>query len=79
MNEGFDENVINNNAPVRIPIWKKFCLTIEEAAQYFGIGENRIRQLIDNNKHAEYILQVGNRTKIKRTLFEDYVLTLASI
>lgn len=65
--------------PNKIPIWKKFCLSIEEAAEYFGIGENRIRQLIENNRHADYILQIGNRTKIKRTVFENYVLSLASI
>lgn len=63
----------------KIPIWEKFCLSIEEAAEYFGIGENRIRQLVENNKYADYILQIGNRTKIKRTVFENYVLSLASI
>ena len=65
--------------PNKIPIWEKFCLSIEEAAEYFGIGENRIRQLVENNKYADYILQIGNRTKIKRTVFENYVLSLASI
>lgn len=63
----------------KIPVWEKFCLSIEEAAEYFGIGENRIRQLVENNKYADYILQIGNRTKIKRTVFENYVLSLASI
>lgn len=79
MYEKNDENVKSNDFPGKIPIWRKFCLTIEEAAQYFGIGENRIRQIVDNNRHAEFVLQVGNRTKIKRTLFENYILTLASI
>lgn len=67
------------NYPNKIPIWEKFCLSIEEAAEYFGIGENRIRQLVENNKYADYILQIGNRTKIKRKVFENYVLSLASI
>lgn len=77
MNDKYNDNT--NLKLDKIPIWKKFCLSIEEAAQYFGIGENRIRQLIDNNRHADYVLQVGNRVKIKRPLFENYVLSLSSI
>ena len=25
-----------------VPIWEKYTLTIEEAAQYFQIGENKL-------------------------------------
>ena len=28
---------------VDVPIWEKYTLTIEEAAKYFRIGENKLR------------------------------------
>ena len=30
---------------VDMPIWEKYTLTIEEAAKYFRIGENKPRKL----------------------------------
>ena len=30
----------------KIPIWEKYMLTVDEAVQYFGIGEKKIRMLI---------------------------------
>lgn len=32
---------------VNVPIREKYTLTIEEAAQYFRIGENKLRKLRD--------------------------------
>ena len=29
-----------------VPIWEKYTLTIEEAAKYFRIGENKLRKYI---------------------------------
>ena len=29
----------------KIPIWEKYMLTVDEAVQYFGIGEKKIRML----------------------------------
>lgn len=63
----------------RIPVWEKLCLTVEEAAEYSAIGENRLRQLIDNNHNADFVLWVGNRARIKRKEFENYISQLASI
>ena len=51
----------------------RFCITIEEAAAYTLIGENRIRALIANNPGADYILRVGSVTRIKRKQFEEYL------
>lgn len=53
-----------------VPIVDKYALTIREAAAYFGIGEHRIRLLVDENKNANYLLWVGNRCLIKREMFE---------
>ena len=56
-----------------IPIWEKYTLTIREAAEYFHIGEKKMRQIVDENGDADFILMVGNRTMIKRKLFEEYI------
>jgi len=56
-----------------IPFWEKYTLTIEEAAQYFQIGETKLRRIIDENPDAEYVLLNGNRRQIKRHLFEKYI------
>lgn len=55
---------------VDIPIWEKFTLSIEEAASYFRIGENKLRQIINENRNADFILWNGNRPQIKRQKFE---------
>ncbi len=56
-----------------IPIWQKYTLTIEEAAQYFRIGENKLRRILAEDPNAVYILYNGNRIQIKRVLFEKFI------
>ena len=46
-----------------IPIWRKYTLSVEEAAMYFRIGENKLRSLINEDKNADYLLWNGNRFK----------------
>ena len=62
-----------------IPIWRKYTLSIEEAAAYFRIGEHKLRNLINENRNADYLLWNGNRVQIKRVKFEKYVDTLEAI
>lgn len=57
----------------QIPFWEQYTMSIEEAAQYFRIGENKIRKIVKENKDADFILWNGNRPQIKRTLFERYI------
>lgn len=56
-----------------VPIWERYTLTIEEAAEYFRIGRARLRQLVHENPDADFLLMVGNRMQIKRKLFEKYI------
>ena len=62
-----------------IPIWQKFTLTVEEAAVYFRIGENKLRQIMSENRNADFILWNGNRPQIKRQKFEDFINNLHNI
>lgn len=56
-----------------IPVSDKYALTINEAACYFSIGENKLRSMVDNDLNAKYLLFNGNRILIKRKLFEQYL------
>ena len=62
-----------------IPIWQKYTLSIEEAAEYFRIGQKRLWQMVADNPAADYILLNGNRVQIKRKFFEDYIDTAATV
>lgn len=69
----------DTSAEFQIPIWEKYTLSIEEAAEYFRIGENKLRNIISENKFADFILWNGNRAQIKRRLFEKYIDNLRFI
>ena len=56
-----------------VPIWEKYSLTVAEAATYFRIGENSIRDIIKENPDADFWFWNGNRKQIKRKLFEKYM------
>ena len=52
----------------KIPIWEKYMLTVDEAVQYFGIGEKKIRMLISEHLNSEccFTVQVGCKSLINR-------------
>ena len=56
-----------------IPYWEKYMLTLREAAEYFNIGEKKMRQIVDDYLDANFLLESGNRIMIKRRLFEEYL------
>ena len=53
-------------------MWEKANLTLDEAAAYFGIGVNKIREMT-NDERCKYVLWVGNKRLIKKKLFEKYL------
>ena len=55
-----------------IPFWQKSNLTIEEAAAYSGIGENRIR-VLSNTESCTFVLWVGTTRRINRSKFNEFV------
>jgi excisionase family DNA binding protein len=62
-----------------VPIWEKYSLTIEEAAKYFRIGENKLRKLAEENLAAGWVIMNGNRIQIKRRQFEKVMDSLDAI
>lgn len=62
-----------NETKNTVPVWKKYSLSIQEAAEYYGIGEKRLRQIIMDNPCADFILEIGSHVRIKRLLFEKYL------
>ena len=44
---------------IEVPIWEKMNLTIEEAAALFGIGQNKLRELV--KEQNTYTLDIGTR------------------
>ena len=44
---------------IGISVKYKFCLTIEEASRYFGIGEKKLRRLVNSNLDTGFVIQNG--------------------
>ena len=58
---------------LEIPFWERYTLSIEEAAAYFRVGENKLRKLISENPDADFILWNNTGAQIKRKKFESYI------
>ena len=56
-----------------IPIPQKLLITVEEAAQYTHIGENKIRELF-TERDCNFVLKKGAFSLIRRKKFEEYIL-----
>lgn len=63
----------NERKILDIPVWCRYTLTIEEAAQYYHIGETKIRSLVDEHPNETFYVMNGNRVLIKRQKFENYL------
>ena len=59
--------------PIQIPLWEKYTLSVQEAAEYFGFSDKKIRKIIDEHEHDDFVLWNGSRPRIKRRLFEKFV------
>lgn len=70
---------MNSNDIIIVPISEKFLLTIKEAAQYFQIGEKKLRMFSDHAEDHDFILMNGTKTLIKRKKFEEFLNKTSSI
>lgn len=58
---------------------EKFLLSITEASNLFGIGQHRLRKMMDEDYNCKYHLTLGRVIKIKRKPFEEYINTVQQI
>lgn len=63
---------------IEVPIYQKLNLTIEEAAIYSNIGQNKLRQLTDDEQ-CTFVLWVGSKRLIKRKQFDEYIAKAYSL
>ena len=73
-----EEQMKKNGRRSSVPIWEKYALTITQAAEYFGIGERKLRDIIDQHEDAGFVLMNGDRRLIK-VLFENFLNETSAI
>ena len=61
-----------------VPIADKALLTLEEAADYFNIGMNKLRELTGDD-HCPFVLWNGSKRLIKREPFKEFLYKQYSI
>ncbi len=62
-----------------LPWWQKYTLTLEEAAEYFGISYKKLRLFCKSHADEDFLLWNGNRALIKREQFEKYLDTQMTV
>ena len=63
----------------QVQVKDKFCLTIEEAAEYFNIGEKKLRRIIADHMDSGLVIQNGVKILIKMKRFEDFLTDLTAL
>ena len=61
-----------------VAIADKALLTLEEAANYFNIGINKL-SIMTNEENCPYVVWNGSKRLIKRKPFEEYLYRSYSI
>ena len=61
------------NSNLNIPLWERYALTVTEAAEYYHIGEAKLRRIAEEHPNADFIIINGNRVLFKRQRFEKYL------
>ena len=54
-------------------------LSVTEAAQFYHIGEKRLRQIVDIHPNGEFYLLVGNKVLFKKEQFEQFLAESTTI
>jgi hypothetical protein len=64
---------MNSHERQSLPWWQKYTLTLEEAAEYFGLSYKKLRIFCKEHADEDFLIWNGNRALIKREQFEKYV------
>ena len=73
---------INNReslSSAKVAIKDKFCLTINEACKYFGIGSKKLRRLVRSRGARQFVINNGVKILIKRHKFEEFLEGISEI
>ena len=57
---------------INVPICEKAALTIEEAAEYSNIGQNRLSELLKQPR-CTFVLYVGKKKLVKHREFDQFI------
>ncbi len=63
---------------INVPIWEKYALSVEEAAEYTGLGVNKIRTM-SNSEKCPFVIWNGNKRMLKRQALTNFLETQYSI
>lgn len=58
---------------IDIPVADKYLLTVEEAAAYYNIGEEKLRRFANENKELDCFFWNGTRLLFKKNLLNRYI------
>lgn len=56
-----------------VPTWERYALTVTEAAEYYHIGETKLRRIAEEHLEADFVIYNGNRLLFKREKFEQFL------
>lgn len=62
-----------------ITLENKILLNIKEASDLFGIGQHRLREIVNEDYENKYHLMLGRNIKIKRKQFEEFIEQVGEI
>lgn len=63
----------------QVQVKDKYCLTIDEAAEYFNIGEKKLRKIVAESMDSGFAIQNGVKVLIKRKRFEEFLDNTTSL
>lgn len=66
------DQAVGGEAMKEIPVWEKANLTIDEAAEYFNIGKNKLSEMT-KMRNCPFVLHIGARRVIKRKQMEIFL------
>lgn len=48
-------------------------MNVAEASELFGIGQHRLREIVQEDYNSKFHLMLGRTIKIKRKQFEEFI------